>query len=163
MSIRSCQFSFSSLGSEIDSLFAEMETRATALMNQSGASGLPAAVKNSGISIFGNDFQIDLCETETEIIVTSDLPGLEKENISVRLLDPDTLIIKAEQQQVETEQMDDAGTYHLRERRNGCMQRSIHLPSPVTNQGAKASFKNGVMEIVLQKEITTEGVHIEIE
>lgn len=156
MSIRSCQFGFSSLGSEIDSLFTEIEACATSLMNQSGASNLPAAVKNSGMSIFGNNFQVDLCENENEIIVTSDLPDLEKDNISVKLLDPDTLVIKAEQ-------IGDAGTYHRRERRNGCMQRSIHLPSPVANRGAKASFKNGVMEIVLKKEIADEGVHIEIE
>ena len=82
MSIRPYQFSFTSLGSELDSLFAEMEARATALMNQSGASTLPAAVKSGNYSVFGNDFHVDLCENENEIIVVTDLPGVEKENIS---------------------------------------------------------------------------------
>ena len=110
MSIRPYQFSFTSLGSELDSLFAEMEARATALMNQSGASTLPAAVKSGNYSVFGNDFHVDLCENENEIIVVTDLPGVEKENISVKLLNPETLMIKTEQQ-IQTEEGTE-GTYH---------------------------------------------------
>ncbi|HJK07512.1 MAG TPA: Hsp20/alpha crystallin family protein [Methanocorpusculum sp.] len=161
MSIRPYQFSFTSLGSELDSLFAEMEARATALMNQSGASTLPAAVKSGNYSVFGNDFHVDLCENENEIIVVTDLPGVEKENISVKLLNPETLMIKTEQQ-IQTEEGTE-GTYHLRERRLGSMQRNIHLPAPVKAEGAKASFKNGVMEITLQKEVAEEGTTIAIE
>lgn len=161
MSIRPYQFSFTSLGSELDSLFAEMEARATALMNQSGASTLPAAVKSGNYSVFGSDFHVDLCENENEIIVVTDLPGVEKENISVKLLNPETLMIKTEQQ-IQTEEGTE-GTYHLRERRLGSMQRNIHLPAPVKAEGAKASFKNGVMEITLQKEVAEEGTTIAIE
>lgn len=161
MSIRPYQFSFTSLGSELDSLFAEMEARATALMNQSGASTLPTAVKSGNYSVFGNDFHVDLCENENEIIVVTDLPGVEKENISVKLLNPETLMIKTEQQ-IQTEEGTE-GTYHLRERRLGSMQRNIHLPAPVKAEGAKASFKNGVMEITLQKEVAEEGTTIAIE
>ncbi|HJK46895.1 MAG TPA: Hsp20 family protein [Methanocorpusculum sp.] len=43
------------------------------------------------------------------------------------------------------------------------MQRNIHLPAPVKAEGAKASFKNGVMEITLQKEVAEEGTTIAIE
>lgn len=161
MSIRPYQFSFTSLGNELDSLFAEMESRACALMNQSGASTLPAAVKSGNYSVFGSDFHVDLCENENEIIVVTDLPGVEKENISIKLLNPETLMIRTEQQS-ETEEGAE-GTYHLRERKLGSMQRNIHLPAAVRAEGAKASFKNGVMEITLQKEQAEEGTSITIE
>ena len=161
MSIRPYQFSFTSLGNELDSLFAEMEARACALMNQSGASTLPAAVKSGNYSVFGSDFHVDLCENENEIIVVTDLPGVEKENISIKLLNPETLMIRTEQQS-ETEEGTE-GTYHLRERKAGSMQRDIHLPAAVQAEGAKASFKNGVMEITLQKEKAEEGTSITIE
>lgn len=161
MSIRPYQFSFTSLGSELDSLFSEMETRACALMNQSGASTLPAAVKSGNYSVFGSDFHVDLCENENEIIVITDLPGVEKEAISVKLLGPETLMIKTEQQSEMEEGTE--GTYHLRERKLGSMQRNIHLPAAVKSEGAKASFKNGVMEITLQKEKAENGISIDIE
>ncbi|MDU9376032.1 hypothetical protein McpSp1_06190 [Methanocorpusculaceae archaeon Sp1] len=162
MQLKPYQFSFSSLGGEIDSLFAEMEARATALMNQSGAANLPTAVKSGNLCVFGNDFHVDLCENENEIIIVTDLPGIEKEDITVRLLNPETLLIKTEQR-AEIEETDDAGTYHLRERKMGSMQRTIHLPSEVLADCAKASFKNGVMEITLQKKPAEEGVAIDIE
>ncbi len=162
MQIRPYQFSFSSLGGEIDSIFAEMEARAAALMNQSGASNLPAAVKSGNLCVFGNDFHVDLCENENEIIVVTDLPGIEKENITVRLLNPDTLLIKTEQHS-QIEESGEEGTYHLRERKMGSMQRTIHLPSEVLTENARASFKNGVMEITLQKKHAEDGVAIDIE
>lgn len=162
MSIRPSQFSFTSLGSELDSLFSEMEARATALMNPSGAATLPSAVKSGNYSFFGSDFHVDLCENENEIIVVTDLPGVEKENISVKLLNPETLIIRTDQQ-TKTEEVDAEGTYHLRERKMGSMQRSIHLPAAVKADGAKAGFKNGVMEITLQKKSVDEGTSIDIE
>ena len=162
MSIRLYHFNFTSLGSELDSLFAEMEARATSLMNQSWASALPAAVKSGKYCIFGSDFHVDLCENENEIIVVTDLPGIAKENISVKLLNPETLLIRTEQQmQAEEERAE--GTYHLRERKLGSMQRSIHLPVAVKPEGAKASFKNGVMEITLLKDTAEEGTSIDIE
>ncbi len=165
MSIRPYQFNFGTLGNEIDALFAEMEARASSLMSQAAAntSTLPDKVRCSSLPGFGNDFHIDVCENENDIIVVTDLPGMEKEDISVKLLNPETLLIKTEQHAAD-ETTDDAGTYHIRERRFGSMQRSIRLPSAVETEGATASFKNGVMEIVLPKVQKKEvGVDIRIE
>ena len=64
------------------------------------------------------------------------------------ILNPETLMIKTEQQ-IQTDEGTER-TYHLRERRLGSMQRNIHLPAPAKAEGAKASFKHGVMEITLQ-------------
>lgn len=164
MSIRPYQFNFGTLGNEIDALFAEMEARASTLMSQAaGSAALPGKVRCSSLPGFDNDFHIDVCENENDIIVVTDLPGIEKEDISVKLLNPETLLIKTEQHET-CENIDDAGTYHIRERRLGSMQRSIRLPAAVETEGAKASFKNGVMEIRLPKVQKTEvGVDIRIE
>lgn len=165
MSNNPFQFNFGSIGNDIDTMLAEMEARAAAFMSQTGAGALTLANRscNAALPISGNSLHLDVCETENEIIVVSDLPGVSKEEVSVKLLDPETLLIKTEKQEAE-DTTGDAGTYHIRERRIGSMQRTIHLPAAVAKDGATATFKNGVMEVVLPKLKKEEvGVDIHIE
>mgnify|MGYP001768003363 CR=1 FL=1 len=105
---------------------------------------------------------MDLCETPGEIIITCDLPGIEKEDVSVKLLNESSLLIKTKYDR-EVSQTDASGIYHLRERRTGAGERIIHLPAEVSAKGAKASFKNGIVEITLQKTAQDIGVPIDIE
>jgi HSP20 family protein len=162
MAITPSSFTFGTLGSEIDALFAEMEARASGLMSRAGSPALTEKVKNTGMTVFGSSFHVDVCEQEHAIIVTTDLPGVDKKDISVRLLNPQTLLIRTDVC-TESDDADDAGTYHIRERKTGSMQRSIHLPAPVMGEGAKAGFKNGVMEITLQKDSADPGIPIKIQ
>lgn len=159
MSIRFCPFSFGTLGSELDTLFSEMEERAENLASRSES--LKTIAKNAVPRITG-DFHIDLCETPTEIIITCDLPGIEKQDVSVKLLNETSLQIKTTYDR-EVSKTDASGVYHLRERRAGSGERIIHLPAEVISDGAKASFKNGIVEITLPKVVTDAGIPIEIE
>lgn len=159
MSIILYPFNFGSIGSELDAFFSEIEERATNLTSNSD--NIKTAVKNVVPRITG-DFHVDLCETDANIIITCDLPGTEKEDVSVKLLNENTLQIKAKYDN-SVSNSDESGTYHLRERRCGAGQRTIHLPANVINEGAKASFKNGIMEITLVKAAKDEGVTIDIE
>ncbi|MDR3102177.1 MAG: Hsp20/alpha crystallin family protein [Methanocalculaceae archaeon] len=110
----------------------------------------------------GNDFHVDLCKNRNDIIVVTDPPSISKEDISIHLLNPETLIIKIEQH-AELERTGEKRIYHLRECRLGSMQRCIHLPAAVKTEREKASFKNGVMELTLQKGKAVGDINIDIE
>ena len=63
----------------------------------------------------------------------------------------------------ETEETGEREGYFMRERVYGAMSRTVALPAEVTEEGAAASFKNGVLEVRLKKLVKEEGTHIPIE
>ncbi|MDO5846911.1 MAG: Hsp20/alpha crystallin family protein [Methanocorpusculum sp.] len=156
-------FSFETLGSQIDHLISEF--------GEYASSHIPEGddVKNSIRTVIPKlpgDLSVDLAETEKEFIVTCDLPGAEKENVIIKLQNPTTLYIKADMESATAEGAaiaESAETYHLRERRVRSRERTLQLPSGVTAEGAKATFKNGIMELILPKITLEEGVEITIE
>ena len=81
------------------------------------------------------------------------MPGIEKENISMELVSPRALEItcerKEEREMKSAEEEEETGRYFLHERRYGSMSRVVPLPKAVNPEGAKASFRNGVLEVRL--------------
>lgn len=94
------------------------------------------------------DFRVDILDHDDEVIVVAELPGAEEDAIRIRLLNPQTLRITARQIRAAGE---GAGGYHIRERGSGTLSRLIRLPASVTGEGARTSFKNGVLEVRLKK------------
>jgi HSP20 family protein len=93
--------------------------------------------------------KIDVSETDNEIQVTAELPGIDQNNVEV-LLEDDRLIIRGEKKE-EREEDDKERNYHVRERVQGAFSRTLPLPfAPDPNQ-VKAEFKNGVMTITIPK------------
>jgi len=97
---------------------------------------------------------------EDKVIVVADLPGVEKENVTVRLIDPRRLEIRSRRAGESTEE---AADFFMRERVYGEMSRTVMLPAEVTEEGATASFKNGVLEVQLKKVPVEAGTTIPIE
>ena len=91
--------------------------------------------------------QIDLRETAKEIRVSAELPGMEEKDIQVSLLDG-ALTIKGEKNE---EHEEDKGDVHRSERQYGMFERTIPLPSEVEADKIKATFKKGVLKVVLPK------------
>lgn len=91
---------------------------------------------------------IDVHETEKDVVATCDIPGLEKkEDVDIHV-DSNILTISGSinrVHEVKEEQM------HRQERFYGRFQRSVPLPSPVQTEGVKATYKNGVLEIHMPK------------
>jgi len=106
------------------------------------------------------EFRVDVKEHDDEVIVAADLPGVEKEDVSLEVLDPRTLKI-AFSRSAETEEK--AEGYFVRERTYGSMDRAVRLPSDVTEEGATATFKNGVLEVRLKKTTIEAKKRIQIE
>ncbi len=90
---------------------------------------------------------VDLAETENELVVKCEVPGLEPKDIDISLSDG-MLTIKGEKKQEREEKEAD---YHLVERSYGSFTRSIRLPKEVRSEKISASYKNGILKITLPK------------
>jgi HSP20 family protein len=101
---------------------------------------------------------LDIEETEDAIVVRAELPGMNKEDIKVSL-SGDTLTIAGERKQ-ESEKK--GKTYFRVERAYGKFQRTVTLPAEVEGDKAKASYKAGVLELVLPKSEKSKAKEITI-
>lgn len=101
----------------------------------------------------------DLIETEKDYRVVVELPGISKENIELNLQD-DYLEIKAEQKYEERKGGD--GNLLVKRRFASKFYKKISLPSTVDTENIKATYKNGVLEIVIPKTHVKSGKKIKI-
>ena len=110
--------------------------------------GLPAATGSQGQGV-GNfvNASINVSETENEIRITAELPGVTEQDIDVSL-DDDVLTIRGEKK---FERKDDKENFHFVERSYGTFQRSLRLPFQVDPEQVQASFENGVLTVTLPK------------
>ena len=90
---------------------------------------------------------MDVSETENEIRVRAELPGVTEKDVEVTL-DDDVLTIRGEKR---LEQKDEKENYHFVERSFGTFQRSLRLPFPVDPGQVRASLENGVLTVTLPK------------
>ncbi len=90
---------------------------------------------------------IDISETDKEIKVSAELPGMDEKDVEVSLT-RDTLTVKGEKKQ-ETE--DKGKDYYRTERSYGAFTRSIALPIEVDTEKVQANFNKGVLTITLPK------------
>ncbi len=112
-------------------------------------------------SNLGGDVKVppaDVKETDDAIIVTLDLPGIDKNDIDISVLDNELHII-AERNQ-ETEGSEEG--YHKRERMYNRFERWIPLPVAVKAEEATAKVDNGVLTITLPKEVVTTKKRINV-
>jgi HSP20 family protein len=91
--------------------------------------------------------EVDVYEEKEEVVVKAELPGMEKDEININVSDH-VLTLKGEKKKEEDVKDED---YHFSERSYGAFVRSIEFPTQVQTEKAKASFKNGVLEIRLPK------------
>jgi HSP20 family protein len=90
---------------------------------------------------------IDVSETENEIQVMAELPGIDEKDVGV-MLTGDMLTIRGEKK-AEREQKD--RDYHVRERTHGTFSRSLPLRFAADPSQVNAAFKNGVLSVTISK------------
>lgn len=103
---------------------------------------------------------IDIKDNDDGLMVTIDLPGIEKEDIKVRLLNPRSLELICEQK---SDYENKNENYYIRERKYGSIKRVIALPTDVTDVDVKTSFKNGVLSLVFKKSQITQKEYLKLE
>ena len=111
-------------------------------------------------SAFGTGIKADIRETEREYIIEAEMPGFNREDIGVELVD-DRLTISANREDRRDEEGKD---YIRRERRYGSVSRSFSIQG-IKHEEVRAEYRDGVLHITLPKseESIKRGRNIEIE
>lgn len=102
---------------------------------------------------------IDMKETDKEILLSVHLPGVDKKDIKLDLKE-DYIAISCEHSE-NNERKGKNGYYH-KESSYGRMYRSILLPAAVKTGESKAAYKNGVLRITLRKQPHAYSHHVTV-
>ncbi len=95
---------------------------------------------------------VDMYETDDEIVVKADVPGMSKEDLEVTVTE-EAITISGETQ---AEKEVKGENYMRRERRYGKFTRRLPLPAAVHLDEAKAKFTDGILEVRVPKEAKPE-------
>jgi HSP20 family protein len=107
-----------------------------------GGRGIPTLW---GARAFGP--KVDVYETDDAVGVKAELPGVDPKDVEINATE-DAITLTGETRR--EEEIEEEG-YHRSERSFGRFHRQIDLPAAVKADQAKATFKNGVLEITLPK------------
>jgi HSP20 family protein len=95
---------------------------------------------------------VDVYETDTDLVVVLDLAGVDAEQTEVHT-ESNLLTIRGVRRE---RHVGESRMYHALEIPYGRFERSIRLPAGLDTQGAQASYRDGLLEIVLPKRATRE-------
>lgn len=134
---------FMSLQREIDRLFEDF------------THGFPAFAGNGAGKLLPS---MDVTETDKEIEITAELPGLEEKDVQINVAD-NLLTIRGEKK-AEKEETDK--NYRLIERSYGSFERTLELPDGVDADAIKASIAKGVLKVTVPKPAPAQAKKIEV-
>jgi HSP20 family protein len=113
-------------------------------------------------TVFGEDKEwvpaFDIAENEKDYLVTAELPGIDIKDVDITLSEG-ILTVKGEKKQ---EKEESSEGFHRIERRYGSFNRSFRIPGKIAAEKIDASYKDGVLKVVLPKAEGTETKKIEI-
>lgn len=89
--------------------------------------------------------RMDMYEKDGDLVLEAALPGIDKDDISVHLSE-ESLTIKGSARSEEEKEEEET---YLRESFQGTFSRTITLPCEVISDAIKASFKEGILKIIL--------------
>jgi len=138
---------------EIDDIFDEFDKAFSNPMNYWLSSTMnkdDERLKNHKLQGYNHSIAMDVSETKDKIKVKIDLPGFEKNDISIDIEDDGKLLsIKGENKE---EKKEDNETYHIIQRRFGKFEKKVKLPfKKVDIEKIKAEMKNGVLSVEIPK------------
>ena len=102
---------------------------------------------------------VDVHETDSEVVVKAEIPGMEQKDINVTIKD-NVLTLKGEKMQ---EKEKKETNYHRIERTYGSFSRSFTLPTMVVSDKAAAQYKNGILTVTLPKSEEVKPKEIAVE
>lgn len=101
---------------------------------------------------------VDVKENDKEYVITADIPGVEPNDVDVRL-EGNTLTVSGERK---TEERDDRNGYRRVERFEGSFYRALTLPDASDTEQVEASAKDGVITIRIPKSAGRQAKRIKI-
>ncbi len=124
-------------------------------LNQFFKADSPAGEENGG-TFFP---PVDILETQSEVILRAELPGVDKEDIDIQI-EGDSLVLKGERR---FEKEVGQENYFRMECSYGTFRRAFTLPSSIIKDEVNASFDQGVLEIRLPKEIRENQIQVKVD
>ena len=107
-----------------------------------------ADINKNNMGVFGQDVRVDVTENDKDVIVKADLPGMSKDKIDI-ILEKNKILKISGSRDVMTKQ---EGLGVIRqERMSGYFDRALELPAECESEGIRATYKEGVLEIILPK------------
>ncbi len=103
--------------------------------------------------------EVDLYETDNEVVAEISIPGLDPKKINVEI-ENNVLHIKGGDEQVTEDKNRD---YYRKEVRRGSFARSIALPTEVDAEGISAVCERGVLKVTMPKSEKVKPRKVEIE
>ena len=104
---------------------------------------------------------IDVTETDKQIVITAELPGLERKDVDVTLED-NILTIRGEKK-IEAEPKDDeTKNVHVSERAYGVFYRMLELPTGIDPSTVQATMSKGVLKVTIPKPARSETKKIDV-
>ena len=99
--------------------------------------------------------KVDVKETENAYSLDMELPGRTENDVNIEL-DHNTLTISSKKEETTeksegTEKNNNSGKWLIRERRTSEFSRSFRLPEDVDNENVKATFKNGILNVMMPR------------
>ena len=116
-----------------------------------------------GLTVQGNGQlvpNIDVTETDKNIEIAAELPGLERKDVDISLED-NALTIRGEKT-VEEERKDEKKNYRVTERSYGAFYRVFELPPGIDPSTVQATMSKGVLKITIPKPARSEAKKIEV-
>jgi HSP20 family protein len=107
---------------------------------------------------FGGGLRLDVSETEEEVTVTAEVPGVEPKDLEISVTG-NVLTIQGEKRAGREEKK---RNFHMIERQYGSFTRSVQLPGYVDSSNVDASFRNGVLTVKLPKRPEAKAKRIEV-
>jgi HSP20 family protein len=101
---------------------------------------------------------VDLSENESNFVITAELPGVRREDVTVELHE-NVLTLRGEKKSEREEKKDRT---HWVERSYGSFSRAFTLPPSAVSEQLKASFSDGVLKIEIPKKEATKARQIAI-
>ena len=102
---------------------------------------------------------IDVYETANDVVVLVELAGVKQDEIEIKV-DGNTLVIRGERKEAPLRSK--ITYYQQMEIHRGLFERGVLLPATIDPEKARASYEDGVLEIVLPKVIQEQAFQVKV-
>lgn len=138
---------------EVDS-FHEIQRQMNRLFDDFfGGFSLSRPWEGGDLALAGFSPRVDVAETDKEVKISAELPGMDEKDITVEM-DDEAVTIRGERKE---EKEDKGKNWYSREQTYGSFNRVIPLPVSVDGGKAAAKFRKGVLTITVPKRQEDQG------
>ncbi|HOR57760.1 Hsp20/alpha crystallin family protein [Candidatus Saccharibacteria bacterium] len=96
-----------------------------------------------------SDLSVDVYEDGSNVVAEMHVAGMDPKKLDVTVEDNYLRVVGCKEEAKE----DKSKSYYYKEIRRGSFERAVRLPAPVKEQNAKATYENGVLKVIIPKEV----------